>query len=120
MGNNNIYSEKIFFNFILISIIISLVSQNVKAAVNSARYDNYRVYRLQIQTDEHVRVLQELESRSDSYVFYGHARQPGQQLTIMVAAHKIPEIVDLMDRYGIKGSILVIILTNNQIRIFKI
>jgi Carboxypeptidase activation peptide len=74
---------------------------------NKARYDNYRLYRLHMVSDEHVLALQQLEEQSDSYTFYGHAMKPGQDLTIMVAAHKIAEIHDLMERFGIEGKLLV-------------
>lgn len=72
-----------------------------------ARYDHYRFYRLQIETEAHVKMLQELEEKSDSYQFCGHARHPNQNLTIMVAAHKVPEIHELMARYNIEGTCLV-------------
>ncbi|EAT32581.1 AAEL015272-PA [Aedes aegypti] len=57
---------------------------------NRARYDHYRLYRVQLETDQHVQVFQDLEAKSDSCTFYGHARQPGQQLTIMVAPTRLP------------------------------
>jgi hypothetical protein len=56
--------------------------------VNKARYDNYRLVRLTLKTQEHVDLFQELEGESDSYTFYGHALNPDQNLTILVAAHK--------------------------------
>lgn len=56
-----------------------------------ARYDNYRLVRVTLKTDDHVKLFQELEAESDSYTFYGHARKVGQDLTIMVAAHKYEE-----------------------------
>ncbi|XP_053698029.1 zinc carboxypeptidase-like [Sabethes cyaneus] len=71
-----------------------------------ARYDNYRLYRVQLDTEQHVQILQELEAKSDSCTFYGHARQPGQQLTIMVAANKVVDFDDLLMRFGMKGQVL--------------
>lgn len=53
-----------------------------------ARYDNYRLVRLRLETPEHISLFQELEAESDSYTFYGHALQSPQDLTILVAAHK--------------------------------
>lgn len=76
-------------------------------AVTKARYDNYALYRLHIKTEVQVKILQELEERSDSYVFYGHALRPDQKLTIMAAAHKLVEIEEILERYGIGGEILV-------------
>ncbi|GAB0093571.1 zinc carboxypeptidase [Sergentomyia squamirostris] len=75
-------------------------------SADKARYDNYRLYRLHLDTEEQVKILQELEEKSDSCVFYGHARHPDQNLTIMVAAHKIAEIVNLFERYKIENQVL--------------
>lgn len=72
-----------------------------------ARYDFYRLCRVHLKTDEHVRVFQELEAKSDSFTFYGHARAPDQKLTIMVAAHKIAEYLDILSRYKIHAEVLV-------------
>lgn len=88
---------------------ISLVLLMAAACVvgDMARYDNYRLYRVHLQTEGHVKIFQEIEERSDSYTFYGHARSVGQQLTIMVAAHKIGEIGDILQQYNIEHVILV-------------
>lgn len=74
---------------------------------NKARYDNYRLYRVQLKTDDQVKAFQEIESRSDSYIFIGHAREPNQNLTIMVAAHKVAEITDILNDYKVGHEILV-------------
>lgn len=74
---------------------------------NKARYDNYRLIRLTLMTQEHVDLFQELEEESDSYTFYGHALKPNQNLTILVAAHKIFEIYDVIKRHGIDHTVLV-------------
>lgn len=71
-----------------------------------ARYDYYRMYYVNIDTQKHVEILQKLEEISDSCTFIGHAREPGQKLTIMVAAHKVPEFVDLLKTYGAKYRVL--------------
>ncbi|XP_055636788.1 zinc carboxypeptidase-like [Toxorhynchites rutilus septentrionalis] len=73
---------------------------------NRARYDNYRLYRVELETDRHVQVFQDLEAKSDSHTFYGHARQPGQHLTIMVSANKVADFENLMDRFLVKGRVL--------------
>lgn len=53
-----------------------------------ARYDNYQLVRVTLETDEQILLFQELESQSDSFIFYGHALTAPQQLTILVSAHK--------------------------------
>lgn len=74
---------------------------------NKARYDNYRLYRVHLKTEDQVKVFQQLEARSDSYIFIGHAREPNQNLTILVAAHKIAELTDIMDDKKVGYDILV-------------
>lgn len=74
---------------------------------NKAKYDNYRLCRVHLVTEEHVRIFQELEKQSDSCTFMGHANNPNQNLTIMVAGHKIADFNSLVDRYGIKNEVLV-------------
>lgn len=97
---------------LLLSLIIAVVtitsaSKKMSRAVTKARYDNYALYRLHIKTEDQVKILQELEEKSDSYVFYGHALRPDQKLTIMAAAHKLVEMEEIIERYGIGGEILV-------------
>lgn len=74
---------------------------------NKARYDNYRVYRVHLKTEDQVKVFQEIEARSDSHIFMGHARTPNQNLSILTAAHKISELTDLMKANQIEHTILV-------------
>lgn len=89
---------------IFLSILYRIMCDQVS---NVARYDNYRVYRIHFDTDEQVQIFQELETQSDSCMFYGHARKPGQDLTIMVAAHKVPDVADILDRFNVQHEILV-------------
>jgi len=74
---------------------------------NKARYDFYRLYRVHLETEEHVQIFKELEERCDSVTFYGHARHPDQYLTIMIAAHKIADFITLLERYNVSGVVLV-------------
>lgn len=72
---------------ILVLCLLSVV-MSCGTGENQARYDNYRLVRLTLKNKEHVDLLQELEEESDSYTFYGHALNPDQNLTVLVAAHK--------------------------------
>lgn len=113
-SKRNKYKSQLFIlvptAFLLLFILSFTLEMKPTAAEdlsNKARYDNYRLYRLHIDTEDQVKILQELEEKSDSYTFYGHARKPGQDLTIMVAAAKTAEIHEIMERYEISGQILV-------------
>lgn len=79
--------QKMFILFLIVTAFSLVMSCDMEQS-NKARYDNYRLVRLKLETQEHVELFQELEELSDSYTFYGHALNPGQELTIMVAAHK--------------------------------
>lgn len=68
--------------------IIFCAISGIVMSENKARYDNYQLIRVNLKTNEHVKLFQELEEKSDSFIFYGHARNIGQSLTILVAAHK--------------------------------
>lgn len=74
---------------------------------DKARYDNYRVYNVHLKTEDQVKVFQQIEARSDSYIFIGHAREPDQHLSILTAAHKIAELTDLMKDNQIEYKVLV-------------
>lgn len=78
----------------------------LKASSNIARYDHYRVYHVELATEQHVVLFQQLEEKSDSCTFYGHARHPKQKLTIMVAAHKVADFADLLQTYDVKYEVL--------------
>ncbi|XP_017476755.1 PREDICTED: zinc carboxypeptidase-like [Rhagoletis zephyria] len=78
----------------------------IKSYPNIARYDHYRVYHVELSTEQHVALFQELEEKSDSCTFYGHARHPQQKLTIMVAAHKIADFADLLQTYKVNHHVL--------------
>lgn len=72
-----------------------------------ARYDNYRIYKVTFKTEDQVKIFQEMEARSDSYIFIGHARSVNQSLSILTAAHKIAEITDVINVNKMEYQILV-------------
>lgn len=74
-----------------------------------ARYDHYRVYSVTLDTDKHVDLFQKLEQQSDSLTFMGHAREVGQKLTVLVAAHKVADFADLLQTFHVNHRILVCI-----------
>uniref|UniRef100_A0A182N406 Zinc carboxypeptidase A 1 n=1 Tax=Anopheles dirus TaxID=7168 RepID=A0A182N406_9DIPT len=92
--------------FAIILITTLPVIKGDAAGEGAARYDNYRLYRVELATDEHVQLFQQLEAKSDSCTFYGHARQAGQQLTIMVSASKVADFEDLLTLHAVQGRVL--------------
>ena len=111
-------SKKLTYLVALIMLTsVILVMACTEDYPEKARYDNYRLIRVHLENQEHVDLFQELEEESDSYTFYGHALNVNQDVTIMVAAHKIFEIQDLTERYGIKYTILVSAKMSNNTQV---
>lgn len=103
---STLYILKLFLILFSCSFVV-IFSCSGDGNGNKARYDNYRLIRVKLESEEHVKLFQELEQQSDSYTFYGHALNPGQDLTLTIAAHKISEIEDLAQRFNIQVTILV-------------
>lgn len=76
----------------------------IALAAERARFDNYRVYRVNIYTDDQLIVLKELESKSDSYQFW---KEPeiNEIIDIVVPPHKFAEINEIFDQYKFKYSL---------------
>lgn len=75
-------------------------------ALVQARYDHTRIYNVELETASHVELFQKLETASDSCSFMGHARVPGQKLTIMVAGQKVADFDNLLHSYNVSHRIL--------------
>ncbi|TDG46387.1 hypothetical protein AWZ03_007161 [Drosophila navojoa] len=86
------------------------VSENSCCAGNGAkdqaRYDHYRIYNVQFDNEEQIKLFQKLEEQSDSLTFIGHAREIGQKLSILVAAHRVADFADLLETYKLKHRVL--------------
>ncbi|XP_039491207.1 zinc carboxypeptidase [Drosophila santomea] len=84
------------------------LDEELKTVADSAqaRYDHTRIYQVELASEEHVRIFQALEQASDSCSFMGHARQPGQKLTIMVTGAKVADFDDLVHSYNVTHRVL--------------
>lgn len=74
---------------------------------DKARYDNYRIYNVHLKTDDQVKIFQEIEAHTDSYMFMGHPRKANQYLTFLVAAHKVADLTDILNANKFGYTILV-------------
>lgn len=86
-------------------IIMSSVQSSVSERA-VARYDNYRLWRMHIETEVQLEVLKELEKRGMGIDFIGHVRKQDQKLTILVPSHLAANIEDLFRRYNISNTVL--------------
>lgn len=81
---------------------------------DKARYDNYRVYNVHLKTDNQVKIFQEIEAHSDSFIFMGHAGKTNQNLTILVAAHKVADLTDILTSNNVGYKVLVSYKSYNE------
>lgn len=87
------------------------VQSNVTGAV--ARYDNYRLWRVHIETEEQLAMMKELEKRGMGIEFYGHVRKTDQKLTILVPARAVADMVDLFGRFKMTNTVLLANIQEN-------
>ncbi|XP_015019188.2 zinc carboxypeptidase [Drosophila mojavensis] len=89
---------------------IERVSENSccagSGAKDQARYDHYRIYNVQFDNEDQIKLFQKLEEQSDSLTFIGHAREIGQKLSILVAAHRVADFADLLETYKLQHRVL--------------
>ncbi|ALC46923.1 CG17633 [Drosophila busckii] len=79
---------------------------SIKKDASHARYDHTRIYNVEFATAAHVELFQALEAQSDSLSFIGHARVPGQKLSIMVSGQKVADFDNLLHSYNVSHRIL--------------
>lgn len=89
-----------------IAYIIVLVSFKVIIA-DKARFDNYRVYSIEVENDEQLEVLQELENYQDGIIFLTPPTVIQTRIEIVVPPHKFADISELCEKHQMKFEIKV-------------
>lgn len=78
--------------------IVVLIAASSFAA--KARYDNYKLYSMQLQNEEQAKVVVELEQNTDAYDFWS-AVSLVRDVDVMVPPHKLGEFEDFLNRFDI-------------------
>lgn len=76
-----------------------LVASFIAAFGEKARFDNYRVYSVNIQNEKQLNVLRELEAHPDGISFRMMPTSVGQKIDFIVPPHKLADISELFDAY---------------------
>uniref|UniRef100_A0A8D8I4H9 Zinc carboxypeptidase A 1 n=1 Tax=Culex pipiens TaxID=7175 RepID=A0A8D8I4H9_CULPI len=71
-------------------------------AAEQARFDNYRVHQVRIETEEQLQVLQYLEEHPDGYIFWDSPVQTNMELELVVPPHKYSDFEELTTKLNIK------------------
>lgn len=71
-----------------------------------SRYDNYKLYSMQLKTEDQAKAVIELEENTDSYDFWSGASLV-RDVDVMVPPHKFAEFEDFLTRFEIQFHIKV-------------
>lgn len=82
-------------------VVAIFVTCFVVASGEKARYDNYRVYSLEVVNEEQLRVLRELEMYPDGTSFLESPTGLDQIVDLTVPPHKFADITELLETYDI-------------------
>ncbi|XP_068141011.1 zinc carboxypeptidase A 1 [Drosophila tropicalis] len=86
----------------LVLALLGLLFVVAGGQAERARYDNYRAYKVNTENAEQLAVLKDLESSSDSIIFLDGVHIVGADVQIVVAPHKVPDLLDILGKSEIK------------------
>ncbi|XP_055527853.1 uncharacterized protein LOC129720401 [Wyeomyia smithii] len=84
-----------------------LAASFLTISAEKARFDNYRLYQIQIDNLQQLEVLQAIEQLSDGYNFWAEPAHVNSRADLVVPPHKFAEFSELVDRYGFRADLKV-------------
>lgn len=87
-----------------LQLFIGIVCIFSYVATDRARFDNYRVYKLQVDTQVQLDVLRQIEQFPDGYSFW-EGPYLGKEAELMVPPHKFGEFSEICDKFGIRNKL---------------
>ncbi|XP_052872171.1 zinc carboxypeptidase-like [Anopheles cruzii] len=72
------------------------------SAAEKARYDNYRLYAVQIVTDRQLELLQAIEAQPDGYRFWSEPARVGTEVLLVVPPHQRGHFSELRAKHGLR------------------
>lgn len=77
----------------------------VGAYGEKVRFDNYRVYSVNVENGEQLKVLRELEAYPDGTIFLDYPTVVGQTVDMIVPPHKFADIAETFEAFKFKNHI---------------
>lgn len=89
--------KAIIFIVLLVFVVLSLSEK--------ARFDNYRVYSIEVETDEQLKVLKEIENQQDGLLFLMPPTATQTFVELIVPPHKFADISELCEKFQMKNDL---------------
>ncbi|XP_059610856.1 uncharacterized protein LOC132257834 [Phlebotomus argentipes] len=87
-------------------LVLAIVLLAAFSSAEKARFDNYRVYTVQVDNDEQLQVLYEMEKAAfSSYDFWKNPSYIGRPVEVMVPPHKFSEFEEIMESLQFQTSL---------------
>lgn len=83
----------------LLHLVVVLL-MGVSCFAAKARYDNYKLYAMQLSTEEQAKAVDELSQNVHSYDFWSDPSLV-RDTDVMIPPHKIPEFEDFLTTFNI-------------------
>lgn len=80
----------------IITIFLNIPDTVLSYGPNAARYDNYRLYSITPQNEEHIKIIDAIMEHSDSYIFIKEAKKIKSPALVIVAPHKFSEFTQML------------------------
>ena len=86
------------------SLVVAIfIACFVVAFGEKARFDNYRVYSINVENEEQLKVVREISGYTDGILFLNTPSGVGQSGTLIVPPHKYADVAELFEAYKIKN-----------------
>lgn len=72
---------------------------------DKARFDNYRVYSIEIENEKQLELLQQIENNQDSLLFLTPPTTNQTMVEILVPPHKFSDLSELCEKFEMKNTI---------------
>lgn len=87
--------KSIVFVILLVSVVL--------AVGEKARFDNYRVYSIEVENDEQLQVLKELENQQHGLLFFTPPTITNTSVELVVPPHKFADLSELCENFQMKS-----------------
>ncbi|RVE53889.1 hypothetical protein evm_001551 [Chilo suppressalis] len=90
------------------SLLIMLCSILMMFTIKKVRYDNYSLYRILPVTEEHVKVLQDLQTKEDNNLDFWNSPTPlAEYVVVLSSPNEKPKLEELLKQHGIDFTITI-------------